>query len=485
MKTQIPRTNSSNRASTSLKRSRRRRSFLFGVLALACFPLAPLTHGQCAQMCNDTLHATALGTGALIYDNAGGDNTAIGFEALYLDTGGFLNTATGSYALFANTTGSYNTASSSFALTSNTTGSYNTANGQGALYSNTTGGDNTAIGVAALYSNSSGVSNAASNAYSLYTNTTGNSNTANGYQALYSNTIGNNNAADGFEALFSNTTGSNNLASGYAALANNTTGTGNTAVGEGALLYNSTASSNTALGVNALYNNTAGASNIAIGAAAGDNLTTGSNNIDIGNAGVAGEGGAVRIGTSGTQTATFIAGIRGLPVSGGQPVAVSATGQLGIRASSARFKEAIEPMGRKSEAILALHPVSFHYKKELDSKGTPEFGLIAEDVAKVNPDLVTTDDYGKPFTVRYDEVNAMLLNEFLKEHRKVEVQENTIAELKATAAKQAALLAQQRAAFQSAISKQQDQIQALTVTLQKVSNEVEMIKPSPRIVANN
>ena len=166
-----------------------------------------------------------------------------------------------------------------------------------------------------------------------------------------------------------------------------------------------------------------------MGYSAGANLTAGDNNIDIGNAGVAGEAGVIRIGTIGTQTATFIAGIRGVPIIGGTEVGVNASGQLGVRASSARYKNAIKPMDKASEAILALKPVTFRYKHDLDPKGIPQFGLVAEDVEKVNPDLVARDDQGKPYTVRYEAVNAMLLNEFLKEH-KVQEQQATIIELK-------------------------------------------------------
>jgi hypothetical protein len=197
-----------------------------------------------------------------------------------------------------------------------------------------------------------------------------------------------------------------------------------------------------------------------LGVSAGSALTTGNNNIDIGNPGVAGETGITRIGTSGTQTATFIAGIRGVPLTGAQPVGVNASGQLGVRASAARFKEAIKPMDKASEAILALRPVTFRYKKELDPKGAPQFGLVAEEVAKVNPDLVMMDEQGKPFSVRYGEVNAMLLNEFLKEHRKMEKLESTVAE-------------------------QQKQIKAFIAGLQKVSNELERMRPAPRVVAND
>ena len=181
--------------------------------------------------------------------------------------------------------------------------------------------------------------------------------------------------------------------------------------------------------------------------------------IDIGNAGVAAESNTIRVGTSGTETATFIAGIRGVGVAGGQPVAVNANGQLGIRASSARFKEAIKPMNNASEAILALQPVVFRYKKELDAEGVPQFGLVAEQVAKVNPDLVARDDQGKPFTVRYDEVNAMLLNEFLKEHKAFLEEQSTVEELK-------------------------KQVATLTAGLQKVSAQLEATKPAPQVVNN-
>jgi hypothetical protein len=173
------------------------------------------------------------------------------------------------------------------------------------------------------------------------------------------------------------------------------------------------------------------------------------------------------VGTTGSQTATFIAGIRGVGVAGGQPVAVSRSGQLGVRASAARFKEAIKPMNKASEAILNLKPVTFRYKKDLDPKSTPEFGLIAEEVAKVDPGLVMTDDQGRPFTVRYDEVNAMLLNEFLKEHRKVEKQQNTIGELK------------------SALKQQEHKMELLTRDLQKVTSRVATMQSQPHLVENN
>jgi hypothetical protein len=297
---------------------------------------------------------------------------------------------------------------------------FNTALGEDALLNNF-GVWNTAIGFEALLSNTGGVIN-----------------TAVGSNALSSNTTGAGNTAVGVIALDHNTTGDGNTAVGSSALYVNTTGFGNTAMGGFALYINTVGFLNTATGKDALSNNTTGNNNIALGASAGAALTTGDDNIDIGNAGVAGEANAIRIGTAGTQTATFVAGIRETPLAQGVAIAVSITadGQLGVRTSSARFKEAIKPMDKASEAIFSLQPVTFRYKKALDPKATPQFGLVAEEVAKVYPDLVVRDEAGKPFTVRYDEVNAMLLNEFLKEHRKGEQQDATISELRSVVAKQ-------------------------------------------------
>jgi uncharacterized coiled-coil protein SlyX len=331
----------------------------------------------------------------------------------------------------------------------------NTAEGDDALFSLTTGTDNTAVGFNALYNN------------------TGDFNTANGSQALLSNTTGTQNTANGFQALFSNTTANQNTAYGCAALATTTTGHNNTATGESALESNTTGSSNTANGSDALFSNTTGRNNIALGDSAGFALTTGRNNIDIGNVGVAAESAKIRIGNKAHKNA-YIAGSSGVTVAGGVGVIIDADGHLGTVVSSERFKDKIQPMDKASEAILALQPVTFRYKQELDPDGIPQFGLVAEQVAKVNPDLVARDDQGKPYTVRYEAVNAMLLNEFLKEHREVQEQKVTITQLKSSAAKQEAMIAQQ-----------QKQIEALTAGLQKVSAQVEMSKPAPQIVDNN
>ena len=408
---------------------------------------------------------TAIGFDALFSNTSSFGNTASGFEALY-NNNAELNTATGFVALFHNTSGSENTATGANTLGRNTTGNDNTATGAAALVNNTSGSENTATGWAALSSNTTGNSNTANGDQALLNNTTGNSNTANGFGALASNTTGNSNTANGANALESNTTGILNTANGNGALLSNTIGFSNTADGFRALFSNTTGGGNTANGRQALFHNTAGGGNIALGFSAGANLTTGNNNIDIGNAGVAGESNHIRIGKQGTQNATFIAGINGVAVTGAA-VVVSSSGQLGVAASSARFKEAIKPMDKASKAILALQPVTFRYKHELDPEGIRQFGLIAEQVEKVNPDLVARDEQGKPYTVRYEAVNAMLLNEFLKEHR-------TVQELKSTAAKQEAI-----------IVRQQEQIEALTAGLQKVSAQVELSKPAPRAVVNN
>jgi hypothetical protein len=344
----------------------------------------------------------------------------------------------------------------------------NTAEGQNALLSLTTGAYNTAVGWFSLGSNTTGPFNTAIGAGALFANATAESNTATGTGALFSHTTGNGNTATGTFALFSDTSGQINTATGAGALFKNTTGSFSTATGSGALSSNTTGSDNTAVGTTALANNTTGSENVALGVSAGANLTTGNNNIDIGNfvTGNPGEANAIRIGNQGTQTATFMAGISGATVAGGVSVIIDANGHLGTIVSSQRFKDEIKPMDDASEAILALRPVTFRYKKELDPAGVPQFGLVAEEVEKVNPDLVARDAKGGVFTVRYEAVSAMLLNEFLKEHRafveeqrKVAGQQKEIDALKAE-------LKEQRAMIQ----KVTDKVELKSSTSQMVSN---------------
>jgi hypothetical protein len=339
------------------------------------------------------------------------------------------NTAEGRNALLSLTTGGFNTAVGYLSLRTNATGSFNTAIGTGTLLANTAE-QNTAIGAGALLSNTTGDRNTANGTFALFNNTTGNSNTAEGWRVLFQNITGDRNAASGRAALTSNTTGFENTATGAVALENNTTGNDNTATGFAALNGNTTGALNTANGTGALANST-GNLNVASGFGAGAYLVTGNNNIDIANVGVAVEANVIRIGTEvaimdpfgvihPAHTATYIAGIRGKTtgMADAMPVLIDSAGQLGTMSSSARFKKEIKPMDKASESVLALKPVRFQYKS--DTNGIPQFGLIAEEVAEVNPDLVVRNKNGEIYTVRYDAVNAMLLNEFLKEHRKVE-----------------------------------------------------------------
>ena len=423
-----------------------RLAFFLIPLSLTLFALPQMARAEDGSVGSPGSQNTAEGDGALqnLAPN-GVRNTAVGFDALFSNTGGGANTAIGAAALESNTANN-NTACGSFALNANTTGGGNTATGIDALMLNIDGSTNTANGASALFHNTSGSNNVATGWVALFNNTTGIQNTATGVNALQNNN-GNANTANGFRALQKNTTGIQNTANGVNALGSNTTGKGNTAEGSTALQKNT------------------GSFNTALGFSAGANLTSGHDNVDIDAGGVAGESNTMRIGTV-KQTVTFITGISGAVVASGATVIVGSDGHLGTVVSSARFKDAIKPMDKASEAILALKPVTFRYKHELDPDGIPQFGLVAEQVEKVNPDLVVRDEDGKVSTVRYDAVNAMLLNEFLKEHRNVAEQQSTIAELKTT------------------VAQQQKQIEALTAGLQKVNDQVALSKPTPQLVAN-
>jgi hypothetical protein len=282
----------------------------------------------------------------------------------------------------------------------------------------------------------------------LFSLTTGHSNSANGFQALKANTTGDRNTANGVGALHANATGNNNTASGQRALYDNLSGSGNTANGSGALVSNTMGDNNTANGFQALANNTTGSSNIGLGRGAGSGVTTAEDVICIGTAG------------ADVSHSCYIGNIFNQSSPSGLAVFVNSDGKLGTTLSSRRFKEDIKSMDKASEAILALQPVTFRYKKDLDPTGTAQFGLVAEDVAKVNPDLVVRDKEGKPYSVRYDQVNAMLLNEFLKERREVQGLKEIVAE-------------------------QQKQIEVLTAGLQKVSAQLRQTKPAPQTVASN
>ena len=352
------------------------------------------------------------------------------------------NTAEG-HALLHLTTGTFNTAVGFLSLSSDTEGQFNTAVGAGTLLasvgdpSSGTGVENTATGAGALLSNTTGFLNTATGAFALFSNTDGARNNAVGARAFASNVTGIFNNAVGSFSLSANTNGVSNNAFGDEALSSNTSGDHNTAIGDRALNLN-TGDNNTACGNVALFNNT-GSNNTALGNLAGSSLTFGDNNIDIGYNvfGVEGESNTIRIGNT-DITDTFIGGISGTTVASGAAVLVDSSGHLGTVTSSKRFKEEVRPMNKASEAIFSLEPVTFRYKKGIDRQGIPQFGLVAEDVEAVNPELVVRDKEGKPYSVRYEAVNAMLLNEFLKEHRKNEEQEKRIDALTAQLKEQAA-----------------------------------------------
>ena len=358
------------------------------------------------------------------------------------------NTAEGQNALLRLTTGTFNTAVGFFALRSNDLGNYNTAVGAGALVASSDSAMNTAVGAATLLANIAD-GNTATGAGALLSNFSGFANTANGESVLSRNTTGSFNTATGGDALFSNSIGGFNTANGFDALTHNVDG-----------------SNNTAVGIQALYNLTTGNANTALGSGAGSGVSTASNVICIG------------IDGADVNDSCFIGNVHGVTTQNNDaiPVLIDSAGQLGTISSSRRYKTEIQPLDKASESILALKPVSFRYKMHKDGK--PQFGLIAEDVASVNPDLVVRDKNGEIYTVRYDAVNAMLLNEFLKEHRKVEELESAMA--------------RQRERFETAVVQQQKTTEALATRLidqeariQKVSARVEMRKSGSQMLVEN
>ena len=456
----------------------------YALLALACFALSP--SAQSVVPARDGGYPdgnTAEGDDALFSLTTGNINTAVGFRALLNHMEGPGNTAIGYAALSGQRFGLYNTAVRANALVNVENGCLNTATGAYALYSNRFGGYNTANGYDALSANSIGYYNTVTGADGLSNNTTDGNNTADGHWGScawrgYSGFVvnsGSYNTAIGVDALSKNTTANYNTATGYRALLSNATGIQNAANGALALSLNTTGNGNVAEGTGALHNNS-GSLNVAIGYNAGANLTTGSNNIDIA-LGVAGESNTMRIGTV-RQTATFVAGIRGITTGNANavPVLIDSAGQLGTASSSRRFKHEIKAMDKTSEAIFTLKSVTFQYKS--DKTATPQFGLIAEEVAAVNPNLVVRDEKGEIYTVRYDAVNAMLLNEFLKEHKKVEQQDRRIRE-------QETRITELKSDLQATAASQQKQIEALTEGLQKVSAQLEVSRPAPQVASEN
>jgi trimeric autotransporter adhesin len=390
----------------SIGRSPSRLVLLLIPLAFACF--APLQRAQGVAPPPDGCYpafTTAEGCNALASLGSGQGNTGLGWYSLFLAGNANFNTGVGAGTLVLNS-GDSNTAVGAAALLLNTTGTENTATGTDALVHNDSGGFNTAVGAFALFNNIEGSVNIAVGRHALFANTTGNSNTAVGVDALENNASGIQNAAVGGAALSSNIDGQNNIAIGQAALSNNTSGS----------------------------------NNIGIGFFGGLSVTDANNVICIGTQG------------GNTSDSCFIGQIFGATATGGSAVFIDANNKLGTVTSSKRFKQEIRPMNEMSEALFKLKPITFRYKEEIDPSHISQFGLVAEEVEKVNRDLVVRDKEGKPYSVRYDQVNAMLLNEFLKEHQKVQDLEK--------------------------------QVEKLTAGLQKVSAQLEASKPAPQLVNN-
>ncbi|MGH9521821.1 MAG: tail fiber domain-containing protein [Terriglobales bacterium] len=319
----------------------------------------------------------------------------MGTQALQADQSGSGNTGVGLLALFSNVTGNANAAIGNEALAFSTSGSFNTASGNWAMRYNGSGNNNTATGFAALSNNGAGSYNTGTGVNTLLSNSSGNYNMAAGTNALYSNNIGNDNVAVGSSAMYSNVSGTDNTAIGYQALGTNQ----------------------------------GGSNNIAVGVNAGYFLRGSRYNIDIGNAGAATDSGSIRLGTPGQQTATYVAGINGARVTG-SAVYISSTGQLGVLASSERYKIAVAPMGPSTEKLHQLRPVTF--KLKTDPRGVRQYGLIAEEVAKVYPELVIRSGSGRIEGIRYEELAPMLLNEVQQQAAELRDLKREVAELKAS-----------------------------------------------------
>ena len=383
-------------------------------------------NGALSQNTSGTFN-TAMGAGALSSNTDGSGNTASGAFALYLNAGGNENTAIGGQALMNNISGQFNTASGYQALFANTTGSSNTATGDRALQANSTGVANTATGNGALYDNTFGTENTAIGFGALTNNAVGSYNTASGSNALQANKADFNTATGGY-SLYFNVDGYNNTATGFEALEFNTGGWYNTAIGTDSLQVNSNGYLNTAVGSQTLLSSTTGVYNIALGSGAGSNLTSGDNNIYIGNAGTATESGTVRIGSFGTHQRLFVSGVLG--VTGiGVAVQIYPDGQLGTVSSSARYKDDIRDMADASARLMKLRPVTFRYKGQ--TTDAAQFGLVAEEVEDVLPELVVRNAAGEVESVQYHEMPAMLLNELQKQQRVIEDLQKRLAALEA------------------------------------------------------
>ncbi len=454
----------------------KKRNIIAVLFGLACFAFSPNAQAAPAP---ETPDPGAVG-GVL--------NTADGHRAMPFVTGTATgNSAFGAFSLFSNTANNFNTAVGAGALDLNTADN-NTAVGATALFLNTTGSDNTAMGAAALLNNTADA-NTAIGAFALHDNTTGGTletsvegfdlgpNTAVGSHALESNTDSSSNTAVGYQALGSMVSGFSgdphlgaSTAVGFQALANvnGPNNRGNDAFGYQALFGLTDGFANVAVGPHALFDLDVGFGNVAIGAGSGLGLETGDGNIYLG------LGQAPPFGVTNESFHTYIGNIAGTSQGiGGSVAAVTidtATGLLGHDVSSRRYKEDIKPMDNASETLYRLKPVTFRYKKEVDRTQNPNYGLIAEEVAKVDPHLAVRNGKGQIESVHYNAINAMLLNEFLKEHKKVQSLEATVA--------------QQQKDFQATIAQLTARLEEDAAQIQRVSAQLEASKPVPQVVKN-
>jgi trimeric autotransporter adhesin len=439
---------------SNYKKSRRLSFIAMSVLLLLNTTQAQVlnTHfGENSLSVNTGNNNSAFGAYALSLNTTGGDNTATGVFSLYANTSGFGNTAVGGLALYSNTTGYLNSAFGEEALRANIDGTSNTAVGVDSLYNNTSGSDNVAVGYDAMFSSTTAKSNTAIGTYSLFSNLTGNSNTAAGYLSLFSNTTGAENTASGYNTLYANTTGANNAGFGAQSLSKNTVGAGNTAVGYQALSASVSGNNNVALGYRA---------GVAI---------TGSNNIAIGSTGVASESKTIRIGEG--QTKTFIAGISGVRSTGGVQVYINSSGQLGTLTSSKRFKRDIKALNPMTEKLMQLRPVSYYYKDTADVQDDGlQYGLIAEEVAKIFPELVQYDADGKPFTVYYHLLTPLLLNQVQQSYASNQTQQAQIGKLNQELIAQRAEMSRMQAQHQSELASLEKKLKQLDALVQRSVN---------------
>lgn len=449
-------------------------------MALCLVLFFPITaQATCITTDSGAPYNTGTGCETLLDKTTGQANTATGFKAMQHTTTGSWNAAHGNLAMQYNTTGSRNTGMGPEALLNNTTGNNNTAVGFLALGNSKTSSDNTAIGTQTLYTNTTGHDNTASGVQALFSNTatgveamygnvTGYYNTAVGYRALTNNTGptatydkgGTSNTAFGYQTLAANITGWQNTAIGESVLTSNTLGAHNTGIGEDSLFGNLSGNHNTAWGESTLYNNVSGNDNVAggyyalntttgsgnaaighqasmnlvtgdyntaIGYQSGYGLTSGSHNIYVASAGANTESYIIRMGTQGKHLGAYIAGISGVTATGGAAVYINSSGQLGTLPSSQRFKKDIKSLDATSEKIMNLRPVTFRYK-QADEKGSfpTQFGLIAEEVAKILPELVEFDEEGKPLSVFYHLLTPLLLAELQRGHVETQTQQTAL-----------------------------------------------------------